>query len=143
MTPALSRDAAMVLGLAGTAMPFARTQEDEAERWLRVLRLHGDVAGALQSVGIGESPLQRPHKPVNSPGIAREPNGTDAVEQVTGHAARIAAERGAPTVATADVLRAVMEVYGDSFDRVLRAYGSDRDEVLERIDRAPAAPHRD
>jgi hypothetical protein len=36
-----------------------------------------------------------------------------------------------------------MEVYGDSFDRVLRAYGSDRDEVLERIDRAPAAPHRD
>ena len=72
MTPALSRDAAMVLGLAGTALPFARTREDEAERWLRVLRLHGGVAGALQAVGVGEAPLQRPHKPVSSPGIARE-----------------------------------------------------------------------
>ncbi len=143
MTPALSRDAAMVLGLAGTAMPFARTREDEAERWLRVLRLHGDVAGALQSVGIGESPLQHPHKPVSSPGLAREPRDSDAVEQVTGHAARIAAERGAATVATVDVLRAAMHVYGESFDRVLRSYGTDRDEVLERIDRVAAAPRRD
>jgi hypothetical protein len=143
MTPAVSRDAAMVLGLAGTAMPFARTQEDEVERWLRVLRLHGDVAGVLQSVGIGESPLQRPHKPVNSPGLTREPRDSDAVEQVTGQAARIAVERGAGTVASADVLRAVMQVYGDSFDRVLRSYGTDRTEVLERLDGAPAAPHRD
>jgi hypothetical protein len=143
MTPALSRDAAMVLGLVGTAMPFARTPEDEAERWLRILRLHGDVAGALQSVGIGESPIQRPHKPVNSPGIAREPRDTDAVEKVTGQAARIADERGTATVGTVDVLRAVMQVYGESFDRVLRSYGTDRDEILERIDRAPAAPHPD
>jgi hypothetical protein len=142
MTPAVSRDAAMVLGLAGTAMPFARTREDEVERWLRVLRLHGDVAGVLQSVGIGESPLQRPHKPVDSPGLTREPRDSDAVEQVTGQAARIAAERGAATVASADVLRAVMEVYGDAFDRVLRSYGTDRNEVLERLDGAPAAPHR-
>src|SRR2546430_17568526 len=97
MTTSQSRDAAMVLGLAGTAMPFARTREDEAERWLRVLRLHGDVAGALQSVGIGESPLRRPHKPVSSPGLAREPRDNDAVEQVTENAARIAAERGAAT----------------------------------------------
>jgi hypothetical protein len=143
MTPALSRDAAMVLGLVGTAIPFARTRDDEAERWLRVLRLHGDVAGALQSVGIGESPLQRPHKPVNSPGITREPRDTDAVEQVTAQAARIAGERGTEPVGTVDVLRAVIQVYGDSFDRVLRSYGTDRDEVLERIDRAPAAPHPD
>jgi hypothetical protein len=143
MTPTLSRDAAMVLGLAGTAMPFARTREDEAERWLRVLRRHGDVSGALQSVGIGESPLQRPHKPVNSPGIAREPRDTDAVDEVTAQAVRIADERGAATVATADVLRAVMQVYGDSFDRVLRSYGTDRDEVLERLDRAAASPPGD
>jgi len=143
MTPAVSRDAAMVLGLAGTAMPFARTREDEAERWLRVLRLHGDVAGVLQSVGIGESPLQRPHKPVNSPGLARAPRDSDAVEQVTGQAACIATERGAAPVASADVLLAVMQVYGDSFDRVLRSYGTDRNEVLERLDRAPAAPHHD
>jgi hypothetical protein len=144
MTPTLSRDAAMVLGLAGTALPFARTQEDEVERWLRVLRLHGDVATSLQSVGIGEAALQRPHKPVSSPGIGREPNGTDAVDLVTERAGRIAAEHGgAASVTTTDVLRAVMDVYGEDFDRVVESYGTDRAEVLERLDRAAAAPPRD
>jgi hypothetical protein len=143
MTQTLSNDAAMVLGLAGTALPFARTREDEVERWLRVLRLHGDVASSLQAVGIGESPLQRSHKPVSSPGIAREPNGTDAVDLVTERAGRIAAEHGAASVTSTDVLRAVMDVYGEDFDRVLRSYGTDRDEVLERLDRAAASPPRD
>jgi hypothetical protein len=143
MTPTLSRDAAMVLGLAGTAMPFARTREDEVERWLRVLRLHGDVATSLQSVGIGEAPLQRPHKPVSSPGLGREPNGTDAVDLVTERAGRIAAEHEAASISTTDVLRAVMDVYGEDFDRVLQSYGTDRAEVLERLDRAAAAPPRD
>ncbi len=143
MTPPLSRDAAMVLGLAGTALPFARTREDEVERWLRVLRLHGDVATSLQSVGIGEAALQRPHKPVSSPGLGREPNGTDAVDLVTERAGRIAAEHGAVSVSTTEVLRAVMDVYGEDFDRVLESYGTDRAEVLERLDRAAAAPPRD
>ena len=143
MTPTLSRDAAMVLGLAGTALPFARTREDEVERWLRVLRLHGDVATSLQSVGIGEAALQRPHKPVSSPGIGREPNGTDAVDLVTERAGRIAAEHGVASVSTTDVLRAVMDVYGEDFDRVVESYGTDRAEVLERLDRAAAAPPRD
>jgi hypothetical protein len=143
MTPTLSRDAAMVLGLAGTALPFARTREDEVERWLRVLRLHGDVATSLQSVGIGETPLQRPHKPVSSPGLAREPNGTDAVELVTERAGHIAAEHGAASVNSTDVLRAVMDVYAQDFDRVLESYGTDRTEVVERLGRAAAAPPPD
>ena len=41
--------------------------------------------------------------------------------------------RGADRIATADVLMAVMDVYGDDFDRVLRAHGTDRDEMLERL----------
>jgi hypothetical protein len=143
MTPTLSRDAAMVLGLAGTALPFARTREDEIERWLRLLRLHGDVAASLQSVGIGETPLQRAHKPVSSPGLAREPNGTDAVDLVTRRAGIIAAEHGAVSVSSTEVLRAVMDVYGEDFDRVLLSYGTDRDEVLERLDRAAASPPGD
>jgi hypothetical protein len=141
MSPPLSRDAAMVLGLAGTALPFARTREDEAERWLRLLRLHGRVAGALQAVGVGESPLQRAHKPVSSPGLAREPQENGAVERVTETSVRIAAERDAANVSTTDVLRAVMEVYGEEFDRLLRAYGTDRDEVLERAEEADTAPN--
>src|SRR5262245_66278906 len=52
--PALAPDAAMVLGIAATAIPFARTPEEEAERWLRVLRLHGEVGNALQSLGVSE-----------------------------------------------------------------------------------------
>ena len=39
----LSKDAVLVAALAETALPDAYSPEDEAERWLRVLRLHGQV----------------------------------------------------------------------------------------------------
>ena len=45
------------MALAGTAMPFAHSAEDEAERWLRALRLHGRVGATLQALGVGEAPL--------------------------------------------------------------------------------------
>ncbi|HVR05071.1 MAG TPA: hypothetical protein VMS02_03445, partial [Solirubrobacteraceae bacterium] len=54
---ALAPDAAMALGIAATAMPFARTPEDEAERWLRVLRLHGQAGIVLQALGVSEGAL--------------------------------------------------------------------------------------
>ena len=41
--PTLAPDAAIVLGIAATAMPFARTPDEELERWLRLLRLHGEL----------------------------------------------------------------------------------------------------
>ncbi len=53
----LSQDAALIVALAGTAMPFAHSAEDEAERWLRALRLHGHVGTTLQALGVGEAPL--------------------------------------------------------------------------------------
>ena len=55
--PLLAPDAAIALGIASTAMPFARTPDDEVERWLRVLRLHGQVGIALQAIGVSEVPL--------------------------------------------------------------------------------------
>jgi hypothetical protein len=131
---ALAPDAAMVLGIASTAMPFARTPEAEAERWLRVLRMYGEVGVALQALGVSEGPLGAP-----GAGAERERtacvgvDGRDAVAQVTEHAVQIASRRGAPGVATTDVLMAVMHVYGADFDRVLRAHGTDRDEVIERL----------
>lgn len=132
--PALAPDAAMVLGIASTAMPFARTPQAAAERWLRVLRLHGEAGAALQALGVSEGPIREPGE-----SIEREQAGTvrvdqqEAVAQVTEQAVRVAAERGAAGVTTRDILMGVMRVYGAEFDRVLHAHGADRDDVIERL----------
>jgi hypothetical protein len=152
---ALAPDAAMALGIASTAMPFARTPQDEAERWLRVLRTHGEAGIALQALGVSEGPLEssREIDREDSRETAREtpledsPNrqrgaivsggdaagDRDAVAQVTEHALDIAGQRGAGGAGTLDLLMAVMDIYGEEFDRVLRSHGTDRDEVLERL----------
>jgi hypothetical protein len=145
-------DAAMVLGIASTAMPFARTPTDEAERWLRVLRLHGEAGVALQALGVSEGPLPTAHErspraptappdsedpDVLAPASAPRSDARDAVVRVTEHAVQIASRRGAPTVGTADVLIAVIHVYGEDFERVLRAHGTDSREVLDRLAAQP------
>jgi hypothetical protein len=124
--PVLASDAAIVLGIASTAMPFARTPEAEVERWLRLLRLHGHVGSALQALGVSEGALAEPAAPPARDGVTA--SGSDASGD------RVAGERGARTIATTDVLIAVMRVYGESFDRALRAHGSDRDELLEKLE---------
>jgi hypothetical protein len=141
--PALAPDAAMVLGIASTAMPFARNREAEAERWLRLLRLHGEVGIALQALGVSETALPSPvDDREDRRDDASDVPDLDAVEAVTEHTVRIARERGARGVATTDVLMAVMHVYGEDFDRVLRAHGTDRDEVLDRLGSWGASPGR-
>jgi hypothetical protein len=128
----LAPDAAMAMGLAATAMPFARTTEDEAERWLRVLRLHGEAGVVLQALGVSEGPLRPP-----ASGEADAQRALDeernVVAQVSAEAVALAERRGADAVATTDLLRAVMYIYGETFDRALRAHGTDRDEVEERL----------
>jgi hypothetical protein len=132
--PALAPDAAMALGLASTALPFARGPAAEAERWLRVLRLHGQVGIALQALGVSEMSLAE-----DDPDGARERRAPaeddDVVAHVVAHAARAADQRGAPGVATTDLLFGVMQVYGEDFDRVLRTHGTDRDELLAQLAR--------
>ena len=132
--PVLAPDAAIALGIASTAMPFARTPEDEVERWLRVLRLHGQVGIALQGLGVSEEPLPAvAHDSDHERDRTLATGDRDAVARVTEHAIRIAAERGERALATTDILMAVMHVYGEDFDRVLQVHGTDRDEVLERL----------
>lgn len=131
--PSIAPDAAIVLGLASTAMPFARTPE-EAERWLRILRLSGEVGAALEALGVSEAPLQ----PVAGNGSCEHGNadpdqGRDVVLCVTEMAVAIARSRDASEVSTTDVLMAVMRVYGADFDRVLRAHGVDHDEIIEHL----------
>jgi hypothetical protein len=142
-TPALAPDAAMVLGIASTAMPFARTPEAEAERWLRILRLHGEVGIALQALGVSEGSLQTQGNGTDRARTA--PAGVedrDVVAQVTEEALHTARRRGAAAVATTDVLMAVMHIYGADFDRVLRAHGADHDEVIERLGASAVDPGR-
>jgi hypothetical protein len=129
----LAPDAAVVLGLASTAMPFARTPAAQAERWLRILRLHGDAGAALQALGVGEGPLRAQAQDVPATSETTRGDDRDMVGQVTAYARHLASEREAACVATTDVLLAVMRVYGEHFDRVLQAYGTDRDEVIGRI----------
>ncbi|HEX5308673.1 MAG TPA: hypothetical protein VFW38_06280 [Solirubrobacteraceae bacterium] len=127
-------DAAIALGIASTAMPFARTPEDEAERWLRVLRLHGEAGAALQALGVSEGRLGEPaHAAAVERASKAGEQRADPVERVIDEAVRIAARRGCPGVATTDLLLAVMCVYGEDFDSVLQAHGTDRDELMQRL----------
>ena len=129
----LSQDAALVVALAGTAMPFAHSAEDEAERWLRALRLHGQVGVTLQALGVGESPLMTGSKPPGEDSPGTRPFGRDAVDEVTGRASTFAAARGSDTTGTADLLFALFDIYGQLFERALYLRGTSRDELVERL----------
>lgn len=131
--PTLSQDAAIVLALAGTAVPFAVGEHDEAERWLRVLRLHGQVGCVLQALGVGEAPLETAAQPTAVRLLGRRPVGEDIVEIVADRAATLAGERRARAIGTVDILFAVLETYGHAFNRALYTRGTSREELLERL----------
>jgi hypothetical protein len=127
----LSQDAALVMALAGTALPFAHSAEDEAERWLRALRLHGRVGATLQALGVGESPLRT--DPEHSAGHETPPLGPDVLDKVTRRASDVAAAREGESVGTADLLFAVFDVYGALFERTLYLRGTGREEIVEKL----------
>jgi hypothetical protein len=137
--PTLAPDAALVLGIAATAIPFARTPDEEAERWLRLLRLHGEVGVALQALGVSEGSLSDHQAEANGESGRRHANGApggeheDVIALVSERAGRVAEERGGDGVGTIELLLGVLDVYGDSFERTLRAHGTDSREVLERL----------
>jgi hypothetical protein len=137
----LSQDAALVVALAGTAMPFAHSAEDEAERWLRALRLHGQVGASLQALGVGEAPLMTGSEERHAEGTPTL--GPEVLDEVTRRASDFAAGREAETVGTTDLLFAVFDVYGKLFDRVLYLRGASREELVEKLvgPGAAEAPH--
>jgi hypothetical protein len=132
----LSQDAAIVLGLAGTAMPFSHSREDEAERWLRVLRMHGRVGEALQALGVPEAPLMTYARSAPSPADVPRHSG-NSVDAICRRAVRLASARAADRVTTLDLLFAVLATYGHLFDRALYIRGTSREELLERLASAP------
>lgn len=137
----LSDDAALVTALAGTAMAFSHCAEDEAERWLRALRLHGQVGCVLQALGVGESPLETTSGTCDEPGVS-PPLGPEALESAVREAERHAMQRGCEAIGTPDLLAALFDVYGEAMDEALRVRGSSRDEVLERLAESDARPER-
>jgi hypothetical protein len=129
----LSQDAALVVALAGTAIPFAHSAEDEAERWLRALRLHGQVGSTLQALGVGEAPLMTGSGPTDGEPSGTSPRGEDAVGEVSRRATDFAQARDADTIGTPDLLFAVIDFYDRLFDRALYVRGTSREELLERL----------
>jgi anti-sigma B factor antagonist len=127
-------DAAMALGLASTAMPFAASRRSEASRWLRILRLHGEAARVLCALGVGETPLgEGDRSEIAGEAAEAEREDRDSVAAVSELAVRLARKRAAANVGTGDILLAAMRFYGPDFDRVLAAHGTDRDEVIARL----------
>jgi hypothetical protein len=129
----LSQDAALVVALAGTAIPFAHSAEDEAERWLRAMRLHGQVGSILQALGVGEAPLMTGSEHEHSEGHGTPNLGPDVLDDVTDRATGFALAREAENVGTPDILFAVLDVYDKLFDRALYLRGTSRDELVERL----------
>jgi hypothetical protein len=132
--PSPDIETAMVLGMASTALPFADTPEEEAERWLRILRMHGEAGAALQALGVSEAPIEDLSEVGDAESsVASCVPRDEVIRMVTEQAVRVALARRADVVGAGDVLVAVMDVYGADFDHVLRAHGTDRQEVLYRL----------
>ena len=127
-----------MVALVGTAIPFAHSQEDEAERWLRAMRLHGQVGNTLQALGVGEAPLMTGGAHDQAEGHETPPLGAGVLDNVTDRAAEFATARGAENVGTTDILFAVFDVYGKLFDRALYLRGTSREELVERLTAAAA-----
>ena len=134
--PPLCPDAAIVLGLAATALPFAESSVDELQRWVRILSIHGEAGRALQSVGLTDAGFELPMATggVDVDGPRAQ---ADAVTRVRAVAALIAADREAESVSTVDLLLAVMTVYGDAFDHELHVHGTSAVDLIECLASSP------
>jgi anti-sigma B factor antagonist len=136
--PSLCSDAAIVVGMAVAALPFAESEVAEVQRWLRVLRIHGEAAQALNCLGLSDPSADPSATTVPAREAPGHPCG-DSVARVTAAAAGLAVDRDSPTVSTIDLLLAVMMVYGDTFDQTLRAYGTGSVELIECLGSSPVA----
>jgi hypothetical protein len=129
----LSEDAATVVGLVSTAMPFAAGPVDQVERWLKVLSRNGDAGFVLDAAGIGDR-SSVDMEPASAPAASTslEPD-VDPVDAVTTYANRAVRSRGETTTRSTDLLEAVRDLYGDVFEEVLRRHSAEPDGALDRL----------
>jgi hypothetical protein len=125
----LSREVVIALELAETTVPYARSRQGEAERWLRVLRRLERTGDALGELGVPDGPLESPAEAR----IAYESDPTVALEDVADRAEMYARARGGKVVGTIDLLFAVLGTYGTDFSRALYRAGVPRELLLDHL----------
>jgi anti-sigma B factor antagonist len=135
-----TEDAAVVVGIASTAMPFAQSLEAQTECWLRALRRSGDAGIVLMSLETSDDPLEAAAK------LAAEDHAAprlgideDVVATVTRHARVITDVHKHRKIRTNDLLAAVMDVYGATFDRVLGRHGININDLIKQLGLSPRA----
>lgn len=126
----LSQDAATVVGLAGTALAFAQTTDEEVERWLRPLRLYGEAGVLLQELAVDEAPMTTR---VPDARQAAPPPPDETLSSIVAAATELAAKRGMTCVGTTEILVAVMDHYSDAFAWALKNHGTDPAELVEGL----------
>jgi len=124
-----SSEVVVALELAETVVPFARSREGEAERWLRVLRRLERTGEALSALGVPDGPLESPAEAR----MAFEHEPEVAIQDVAGRAEMYARARGGDVVGTIDLLFGVLGTYGRDFSKALYRCGAPRELLLDRL----------
>ena len=128
----LTEDAAVVLGIAATAIPFARSVDAQAEQWLRALSRSGDTGIALKVFGAHDVEPDAMRDDLEPDAETAWSVDADVVTAVTRQASQLAVHHDRP-IQTDDLLEAVAKLYGRVFDRVLARHGVDREELLKAL----------
>ena len=125
----LSREVVIALELAETTVPYARSRQGEAERWLRILRRLERTGDALGSLGVPDGPLESPAEAR----MAYEGEPSVSVHEVAERAEMYAQARGGKVVGTIDLLFGVLGTYGRDFSKALYRSGVPRELLLDHL----------
>jgi anti-sigma B factor antagonist len=134
----LSEDAATVVGLVSTAMPFASDPADQVERWLKALSRNGEAGFVLDAAGIGDRSVGSSAADPGRPSAL--PPEVDPVDAVTAYASRLTHARGDRTTRSTDLLQAVRDIYGDVFIEVLSRHSAEPEDALTRLSHLLVSP---
>ena len=124
-----SREVVIALELAETTVPFARSRQGEAERWLRVLRRLERTGQALAALGVPDGPLESPAEAR----MAFESDPEVSIHDVASRAETYARARGGDVVGTIDLLFGVLGTYGKDFSKALYRCGAPRELLLDHL----------
>lgn len=121
-----SGEAAAALALAEFTVPYAQSDADVVEAWLRALRREGSVGRALGELGFALGELSPRAEPAG-------PRRMRSVERVRSKAIGLARQRQGELVTTSDILFALLAIYGKLVDRVLYERGIKRSVLLDQV----------